>query len=69
VLALVERGERVSFGEAWRPSKSMVLEPMLYDVSELMKDATVMKVRSTRLSYFKVIKDLSLSFPSLTPIS
>jgi hypothetical protein len=51
------------------PSKSMVLEPMLYDVSELMKDATVMKVRSTRLSYFKVIKDLSLSFPSLTPIS
>jgi hypothetical protein len=54
VLALVKIGV---------PSKSTVLEPMHYDLSVLTKDAQVIRVRSTLLTRFKVIKDLYLSFP------
>jgi hypothetical protein len=66
VLALVERGERVSFGEAWR---ALQIDGLRTDQRVLTKDAKVIKVRSTWLTCFKVIKDFSLSFPSLTPIS
>jgi hypothetical protein len=39
------------------PSKMMGLEPMCYDARVLTKDAKVIKVRSTWLMSFKVIKD------------
>jgi hypothetical protein len=51
------------------PSKSTVLEPMHYDVRVLKRDANIVKVRTTWLTCFKVLNDLYLSFPSLTPIS
>jgi hypothetical protein len=56
VLALVKRRRKVSFGVAWHALHSNGVR-------------MIRKARATRLTCFKVIKDLSISFPSLTPIS
>jgi hypothetical protein len=45
------------------------LGPMSYDARVLPKDAKVIKVRSTWLISFKVLKEFYHSIPSLTPIS
>jgi hypothetical protein len=53
-----KEGKELASTKLGMPSKLMVLEPTCHDARVLTKDAKVIKVRSTRLPCFRVIKDL-----------
>jgi hypothetical protein len=58
LLAWSKEGKELTLVKLGVPSKSMMLEPLHYDARVLMKDAKVIKVRSTWLMSIKVIKDI-----------